>query len=78
MIQRNHFPDSRISSFLVIAQAKARDDANGRFDLETGIAYAKMLRNYPFIKRAPLGRRRELAVGLGNCEEMRNCEGKVP
>jgi len=44
---------------LVIAQAKARDDANGNFDLDTGIAYAKMLRDYPFIKRAPLGRRRE-------------------
>ena len=24
-------------------------DANGRFDLETGIAYAKMLRNYPLF-----------------------------
>ena len=34
----------------MIAQAKARDDANGRFDLGTGIAYAKTLRDYPFIQ----------------------------
>lgn len=37
------------------ARSKARDDANRRFDLETGIAYA--LRDYAFIKGAPLGRR---------------------
>jgi L-alanine-DL-glutamate epimerase-like enolase superfamily enzyme len=29
--------------------ARLAVDANGRFDLETGIAYAKMLRNYPLF-----------------------------
>jgi D(-)-tartrate dehydratase len=31
------------------ARAQLAVDANGRFDLETGIAYAKMLRNYPLF-----------------------------
>jgi L-alanine-DL-glutamate epimerase-like enolase superfamily enzyme len=31
------------------SRAKLAVDANGRFDLETGIAYAKMLRNYPLF-----------------------------
>ncbi len=31
------------------AAARLAVDANGRFDLETGIAYAKMLRNYPLF-----------------------------
>lgn len=31
------------------SQARLAVDANGRFDLETGIAYAKMLRNYPLF-----------------------------
>ena len=31
------------------SQAQLAVDANGRFDLETGIAYAKMLRNYPLF-----------------------------
>lgn len=30
-------------------QARLAVDANGRFDLETGIAYAKMLRDYPLF-----------------------------
>src|SRR5436305_3484140 len=30
-------------------QAQLAVDANGRFDLETGIAYAKMLRDYPLF-----------------------------
>ncbi|MDE0923276.1 mandelate racemase/muconate lactonizing enzyme family protein [Aurantimonas coralicida] len=31
------------------SQARLAVDANGRFDLETGIAYAKMLREYPLF-----------------------------
>ena len=31
------------------AQARLAVDANGRFDLETAIAYAKMLRDYPLF-----------------------------
>src|SRR3954469_9486748 len=31
------------------SQAQLAVDVNGRFDLETGIAYAKMLRNYPLF-----------------------------
>ncbi|MFL6810259.1 MAG: enolase C-terminal domain-like protein, partial [Bradyrhizobium canariense] len=31
------------------SQARLAVDANGRFDLETGIAYAKMLRQYPLF-----------------------------
>jgi L-alanine-DL-glutamate epimerase-like enolase superfamily enzyme len=31
------------------SQAQLAVDANGRFDLETGIAYAKMLRDYPLF-----------------------------
>ena len=31
------------------SQAQLAVDANGRFDLETAIAYAKMLRNYPLF-----------------------------
>src|SRR5919199_5217368 len=31
------------------SQARLAVDANGRFDLETAIAYAKMLRNYPLF-----------------------------
>jgi len=31
------------------SQARLAVDANGRFDLETGIAYAKMLRDYPLF-----------------------------
>lgn len=30
-------------------------DANGRFDLETGIAYAKMLRDYPLFWYEEIG-----------------------
>ncbi len=30
-------------------EAQLAVDANGRFDLETGIAYAKMLRDYPLF-----------------------------
>ncbi|WP_289847125.1 enolase C-terminal domain-like protein, partial [Acinetobacter baumannii] len=31
------------------SQARLAVDANGRFDLETAIAYAKMLRDYPLF-----------------------------
>ena len=42
---------SRIEAVLseIGAQAQLAVDANGRFDLETGIAYAKMLRDYPLF-----------------------------
>jgi len=42
---------ARIESVLeeVGSQARLAVDANGRFDLETGIAYAKMLRDYPLF-----------------------------
>ncbi|CAE6705592.1 mandelate racemase/muconate lactonizing enzyme family protein [Xanthomonas arboricola] len=42
---------SRIESVLeeIGSQARLAVDANGRFDLETGIAYAKMLRDYPLF-----------------------------
>ncbi|KQQ84766.1 mandelate racemase [Xanthomonas sp. Leaf131] len=41
----------RIESVLeeIGSQARLAVDANGRFDLETGIAYAKMLRDYPLF-----------------------------
>ncbi|MEG8117656.1 mandelate racemase/muconate lactonizing enzyme family protein, partial [Xanthomonas hortorum] len=41
----------RIESVLeeIGGQARLAVDANGRFDLETGIAYAKMLRDYPLF-----------------------------
>jgi L-alanine-DL-glutamate epimerase-like enolase superfamily enzyme len=41
----------RIEAVLVEigSQAQLAVDANGRFDLETAIAYAKMLRNYPLF-----------------------------
>ncbi|CAD7376451.1 mandelate racemase/muconate lactonizing enzyme family protein [Xanthomonas arboricola] len=41
----------RIESVLeeIGSQARLTVDANGRFDLETGIAYAKMLRDYPLF-----------------------------
>jgi L-alanine-DL-glutamate epimerase-like enolase superfamily enzyme len=35
------------------SQAQLAVDANGRFDLETAIAYAKMLRDYPLFWRSP-------------------------
>ena len=37
------------------SQARLAVDANGRFDLETGIAYAKMLRNYPLFWYEEIG-----------------------
>src|SRR4030088_1153218 len=37
------------------AQAQLAVDANGRFDLETGIAYAKMLRDYPLFWYEEIG-----------------------
>jgi L-alanine-DL-glutamate epimerase-like enolase superfamily enzyme len=37
------------------SQAQLAVDANGRFDLETGIAYAKMLRNYPLFWYEEIG-----------------------
>src|SRR3982751_2052959 len=37
------------------SQAKLAVDANGRFDLETGIAYAKMLREYPLFWYEEIG-----------------------
>ncbi len=37
------------------AQAQLAVDANGRFDLETAIAYAKMLRNYPLFWYEEIG-----------------------
>ncbi|MCS3846610.1 L-alanine-DL-glutamate epimerase-like enolase superfamily enzyme [Xanthomonas campestris] len=42
---------ARIESVLeeIGNQARLAVDANGRFDLETGIAYAKMLRDYPLF-----------------------------
>ena len=41
---------ARIESVLAeIGTARLAVDANGRFDLETGIAYAKMLRDYPLF-----------------------------
>lgn len=42
---------ARIESVLeeIGSQARLAVDANGRFDLETGIAYAKMLRDYPLF-----------------------------
>ncbi len=36
-------------------EAKLAVDANGRFDLETGIAYAKMLRDYPLFWYEEIG-----------------------
>src|SRR6478735_2269103 len=36
-------------------QAQLAVDANGRFDLETGIAYAKILRNYPLFWYEEIG-----------------------
>ena len=40
----------RIEAVLAeIGSARLAVDANGRFDLETGIAYAKMLRDYPLF-----------------------------
>jgi L-alanine-DL-glutamate epimerase-like enolase superfamily enzyme len=41
----------RIESVLeeIGSEARLAVDANGRFDLETGIAYAKMLRDYPLF-----------------------------
>ena len=36
-------------------QAQLAVDANGRFDLETGIAYAKMLRDYPLFWYEEIG-----------------------
>jgi L-alanine-DL-glutamate epimerase-like enolase superfamily enzyme len=41
----------RVEAVLAEIGSAARPavDANGRFDLETGIAYAKMLRNYPLF-----------------------------
>ncbi|WP_432781018.1 mandelate racemase/muconate lactonizing enzyme family protein [Klebsiella quasipneumoniae] len=42
---------SRIEAVLeeIGSEARLAVDANGRFDLETGIAYAKMLRDYPLF-----------------------------
>jgi L-alanine-DL-glutamate epimerase-like enolase superfamily enzyme len=41
---------ARIEAVLAeIGTARLAVDANGRFDLETGIAYAKMLREYPLF-----------------------------
>lgn len=41
---------ARIEAVLTeIGTARLAVDANGRFDLETGIAYAKMLRDYPLF-----------------------------
>ena len=37
------------------AEAQLAVDANGRFDLETAIAYAKMLRNYPLFWYEEIG-----------------------
>jgi L-alanine-DL-glutamate epimerase-like enolase superfamily enzyme len=37
------------------SQARLAVDANGRFDLETGIAYAKMLREYPLFWYEEIG-----------------------
>lgn len=37
------------------SEAQLAVDANGRFDLETGIAYAKMLRNYPLFWYEEIG-----------------------
>ena len=37
------------------SQAQLAVDANGRFDLETGIAYAKMLRDYPLFWYEEIG-----------------------
>lgn len=37
------------------AEAQLAVDANGRFDLETGIAYAKMLRDYPLFWYEEIG-----------------------
>ena len=37
------------------SQARLAVDANGRFDLETGIAYAKMLRDYPLFWYEEIG-----------------------
>jgi L-alanine-DL-glutamate epimerase-like enolase superfamily enzyme len=37
------------------ADARLAVDANGRFDLETGIAYAKMLRDYPLFWYEEIG-----------------------
>jgi L-alanine-DL-glutamate epimerase-like enolase superfamily enzyme len=47
----------RIESVLkeIGAQAQLAVDANGRFDLETGIAYAKMLRDYPLFWYEEIG-----------------------
>src|SRR5947209_18742847 len=41
---------ARIEAVLAgIGSARLAVDANGRFDLETAIAYAKMLRDYPLF-----------------------------
>ena len=47
----------RIKSVLkeIGSQAQLAVDANGRFDLETGIAYAKMLREYPLFWYEEIG-----------------------
>ena len=47
----------RIESVLkeIGAQAQLAVDANGRFDLETAIAYAKMLRDYPIFWYEEIG-----------------------
>lgn len=47
----------RIESVLeeIGSQARLAVDANGRFDLETGIAYAKMLRDYPLFWYEEIG-----------------------
>jgi D(-)-tartrate dehydratase len=37
------------------SRARLAVDANGRFDLETGIAYAKMLRDYPLFWYEEIG-----------------------
>ena len=51
------------------AEGRLAVDANGRFDLETGIAYAKMLRDYPLFWFEeigdPLDYARQAAMGGG-------------
>src|SRR5437868_14460807 len=44
------------------SEAQLAVDANGRFDLETAIAYARMLRDYPLIRYAEAGDPLDLAL----------------
>lgn len=50
------------------SQARLAVDANGRFDLETGIAYAKMLRDYPLFWYEEIGDPLDYTLQAAICE----------